>query len=130
MGETLVVKPLSGEEIKDQILFDVMKSLEKTCNLADATAYGSYEGEITIRLRLNDLGRITADGHVVKVGEREVPAEVPEVVDTINIEAKPPNVVRMEHEQPETVLTEIDGKLVERNVYRKKPQERKQKIVR
>jgi len=127
MGETLVVKPLSGEEIKDQILFDVMKSLEKTCNLADATAYGSYEGEITIRLRLNDLGRITADGHVVKVGEGEVPVEVPETAADIEIVPQPPNEVRVETGQPVPVLTEVDGKVVERKV---KYQARKQKILR
>lgn len=96
MTDPTVPLPLSGEEIKVAILDKVSQALDRDCFLHPASAYDFFEGKVSIRLVLHDLGR---EDIVNVVGGATAGTEVPEAgahVTSIDIEKQPPNQVRVE----------------------------------
>lgn len=117
MPEEVVVRPLSGEEVQEAVLYKIRESMAKTCNLRPDDAYTSFRAEIEIHLTLSDYGREVSDNH--KVIAQEVTDAVPPYVgDTRNYEVEitmepaPPNQVRIETEQKVPVEVTEDGKKV------------------
>ena len=112
MSERVIPEMLSGEEIIDAVCYKVRQKLLRDCFLNASSAYESFEGKITIHLRMSDLGRYPAvDVEVpVKLGE-PVKEGAPVVEAEFEIEKEPPNVVRRDTEQGVPALVETgDGK--------------------
>lgn len=105
--------PLTGEEVKNAILFKLQESLNKTCHLKDDNAYTSFSATIRVQLTLSDYGRQVKDNH--EIAET---ANVPELEGTpeyveqheITVDPVPPNQLRVETDQPVPVMTTEDGK--------------------
>jgi hypothetical protein len=118
MSEKQVPLPLSGEEVRNAILYRVDESLRKTCNLSDSAAYTSFRGTIEIRLTLSDYGREVTDNHNVTVAEEVgLEGEAPrEVTTSITIEPAAPNTVRVETKQDVPVKTTEEGRTVIKKV--------------
>jgi hypothetical protein len=114
VSEKQVPLPLSGEEVRNAILYRVDESLRKTCHLSDSAAYTSFRGTIEIRLVLSDYGREVTDNHNVEAHEEVgLEGEVPrEVTASITIEPAAPNTVRVETNQDVPVKTVEDGRTV------------------
>jgi hypothetical protein len=120
--ERAVPLPLSGEEVREAILFKISESLSRTCNLRNDDAYTSFEADITIHLRLDDYGREVKDNHIVTVKEGQSatlnyePGPMHEVNVSLALAKQPPNRVRVETGQSVPVKTTQDGKQVIRKV--------------
>lgn len=121
-NEKPIVLPLSGEEVREAILFKLNESLKKTCHLIDSSAYTAFRGKITISLVLVDYGRETVDNHIVEVDED---VRTPDATDAgraesyeevVDIPAMPPNQVRVETQQSVPVQTNVGGKVEVRKV--------------
>lgn len=115
MAEKQVPLPLTGAEVREAILFRIEESLLKTCHLNESSAYTSFSGEITIKLKLSDFGREVPDNHVVTVQEGDL-ADAREVSADVTIAPAAPNTVRVETGQDVPVKTVEDGKQVVKKV--------------
>lgn len=114
MAEEMVVRPLSGEEVQEALIHKIRQSLQKTCNLRPDDAYTSFQAEISIRIKLSDYGREVPDNHQVTVTEfsglPDDPEAVREFEEMIQMDAAPPNQVRIESEQKVPIEVTEDGK--------------------
>ena len=121
-NEQIQPLPLSGQEVKDAILFKVQESLSHSCHLHFDNAYSSFKAEISIKLTLADYGREVRDNHIVKLEEDRGVAQFPDpdnsktVESNLVVEPMPPNQVRVETGQSVPVATVIDGKQKIRHV--------------
>lgn len=113
MNEVAVPEPLSGAEIIEALLFRVRQQLIADCYLNPNNAYESFEGQITIKVRAVDCGRIVevektvvADAGAPFDDKKEGAFETTTVQD---IPKEPPNVVRRESGQGVPVMTEDAG---------------------
>lgn len=118
--EKPVVQPLSGEEVREAILFKISESLRKTCHLNDSAAYTAFFADISIKLRLVDYGREVTDNHVVQESVDVRPPDEPgrEQGYEVHLEVPPapPNQVRVETGQGVPVNTVVGGKVEQKKV--------------
>jgi hypothetical protein len=112
MAEKQVPLPLSGDEVREAIHFQLEQTMLKSCHLADTNAYSSFKAEITVKLVLNDLGRYVNDNHVALVGEGEVTPESKTVEAAVEVPEKAPNQVRVDTGQDVPVKAVVEGKTV------------------
>ena len=118
MAEQIMPLALSGEEVKEAIMFKVRQSLSRTCNLHNDSAYTSFKAEILIRLTLSDYGRDVSDNHLVEVESNSgLEGSEPRTVESnVTLEPMPPNQLRVETDQPVPVKTTEKGKQVIKHV--------------
>lgn len=126
MPERVLPNPLSGEEVVRAILDKVGNSLRRDCFLSPNLSYDYFTCEVKLSVRCHDVGR-TAE---VNVAETVAGGEIEESEDAaleaadaeFQIEAAPPNEVRVDTGQEVPVLTKrADGKPEVRQVrYSKK----------
>lgn len=116
MAERVLVNPLSGEEIVRAVLDKVGNSLRRDCYLSPNLAYDFYTADVKISLRAHDVGR-TAGVNLAEVVTQHVETVNPEDIHLdaadaeFEIEAAPPNAVRVETGQDVPVLTrDTEGK--------------------
>ncbi len=126
MQEKTLPRPLSGTEIKTAILKKLEQSMNRDSRLANHVAYGAFSYHFRLDIKFQDLG--TQYGQTAEEGQETLQeVENPEVileVETLDWdeEAKAPNQVRVETEQPVPVaVKEPSGKVVERRVTYKDP---------
>jgi len=110
--------PLSGDEVKEAILFRVQESLNKHCALMHDNAYTSFTADISIRLKLSDYGREVVDNHFVRAEETSgLPDTSSRLVEAnVTIQPAPPNQVRVESDQPVPVLVKEGEKTKIRHI--------------
>ena len=116
MPERVLANPLSGEEVVKAVLDKIGNSLRRDCYLSPNCAYDYYTAEVKISLRAHDVGR-TAEVNVAETVTGRVEPFNPEDVHLdaadaeFNIEAAPPNEVRVSTGQDVPVLTkDTEGK--------------------
>lgn len=113
MPERVLSTPLSGLEIRKAILDRIGNSLSKDCFLSENLAYDYYVAEIHIKLTAHDVGRAAEVEQTITDTRGEVSDDVHlEAAEAdIQIEAQPPNTVRVESGQDVPVLTkDSEGK--------------------
>jgi hypothetical protein len=116
--------PLTGDEVREAIIFRVDESLSKTCHLRHDDSYSSFSAEISIKIRLNDFGREQKDNHLVSIvlpSAADLDADAAEkkareLTANLAIEPAPPNQVRVDTGQDVPVKTTQDGKTVVKHV--------------
>lgn len=114
--EKPIVLPLTGEEVQHAVLYKLAQSFERDCHLSVQNSYTAFRATITVKLVLIDYGREQNDNHEIVEQGGELPAQFNETEHTIEIDAQPPNVVRIETSQPVPVRTVEAGKEVVKHV--------------
>ena len=83
MIEELDVEALSGTEIKDDILAQVKRKLESSCDLRSTDCYGQgYSGKIEIHLKLYSVDTTSIDLALEIVPKGEPPVSTEETIVT------------------------------------------------
>lgn len=131
MAEKTLDKPLSGDEIIEAIIHDIRSTMQRDCRIAKHMAYGYFSAKAHIEITLNDHGSgETHSKHDVEVSDgKPAPDETDPITDEVNIEIEPapPNEVRQRTKQGVPVLSQEDGRLVERRVKYREPRTAKAK---
>jgi hypothetical protein len=114
MAERVLANPLSGSEVMEAVLDKIRTKLQSDCYLSPNVAYDYFTCNVKLSLRAHDVGR-TAEVEVdetITAGESNPEHAALEAADAeFQIEAAPPNEVRVETGQPVPVLTrDSDGK--------------------
>lgn len=112
MSEQTIAQPLSGAEIADAVCDKVREMLRRDCHMNPAMAYEAFSGEIRIKLKLKDCGRILEVGGPVKV-ESETPLTEEAILAEADaaIYEQPPNAARRDAGLPlPTLVTDAEGK--------------------
>lgn len=111
--------PLNGGEVIEAIVDKLREKLRRDCYLNPNSSYEWFTAKLTIELDLQDAGvhvpvkaAIEMEQGIAKDGE------IGHVEAELEIEAEPPNKVRVDTGQPVPVLTKDPetGKLVEKGV--------------
>lgn len=119
MGEEVVVRPLTGEEVQEAVIHKIRQSMARSCNLLGTNGYTSFRCRVTISLSLSDYGREVLDNHQVDVAEStgiEPEGPLRQEEAEVIMEPKPPNQVLIESDQKVDLQTTEDGKRVIRQV--------------
>jgi hypothetical protein len=118
MIETTMKTQLSGAEIVEAVVDRVRQSLRGNCHLNANSAYDWFIGTVTLELDLHDTGaNIKVDKvATAQFGERPGDGDEANSVDQFQIDAEPPNKVRVKSGQPVPVLTRENGKSVVKGV--------------
>lgn len=113
MPERVLSNPLSGLEIRKAIADKVVQALGRDCYLSENLSYDFYEAVIHVKLTAHDVGRAAEVEQTITDTQGEVSDDVHlEAAEAdIQIEAQPPNTVRVESGQDVPVLTkDSEGK--------------------
>lgn len=112
MSEQTLALPLSGEEVIEAVVEKVRGLLRQDCFLSPVTAYEAVSGEIRVKLKMRDVGRIPEVEVVVPVRVGSVDpdnAAIDAVEATLYIEEQSPNQVRVEAGIDVPALVESEG---------------------
>lgn len=112
MPERVLSTPLSGLEIRKAILDRIGNSLNKDCYLSENLAYDYFTATVKISVKCHDVGRAATVEQEITVSQGEVSDDVhlEEAEAEFDMEAQPPNEVRVESGQDVPVLTKgTDG---------------------
>lgn len=119
MPEKVLPLPLSGEEIRKAVLAKVGEALQRDCFLSANLAYDYYTAHVKVTLRAHDIGRtveVSVD-ETATLGEETEDMHLDTAESEFDIDAAPPNEVRVETGQPVPVMTKgTDGKAVQRGI--------------
>ncbi len=110
--ERVLANPLSGEEIIEAIAEKVKAALRRDCYLTPNLAYDYYVADVRISLTAHDVGReakVEVAVHDTQGDPEDAALEASDA--SFHVDAKAPNVVRVESGQPVPVLTKgTDGR--------------------
>ena len=114
MPERVLANPLSGSEVMEAVIDKIRRKLQSDCFLSPNTSYDYFTCDVKLNLRAHDVGR-TAEVNVeqtVTQGEPNPEYAALEAAEAeFQIEAAPPNEVRVDTGQPVPVLTkDAEGK--------------------
>lgn len=113
MPERVLPENLSGEEARIALLDILGRRLERDGFLSPMTSYDWFEAEITVKMRVHDVGRtetVNVTEKATLVDSMPEGGEIEEVEGTIVIEKTDPNTIRQETGQEIPVLTTENGK--------------------
>lgn len=111
MPEQTLNLPLNGSEVIESVLDRIRQSLRKDCYLSETKAYDFFTGHVSIQGRLHDVGRTDEINQEIEVTIGTEPDGSVETFDaSIDIDARPPNTVRVESGQGVPVSTTENGK--------------------
>lgn len=111
MPEQTLNLPLNGNEVIESVLDRIRQSLRKDCYLSETKAYDFFTAHISIQGRLHDVGRTDQFSQEIEtVIGTEPDAPVDNFESEIDIDARPPNTVRVESGQGVPVSTTENGK--------------------
>jgi len=119
--ETVLAKQLSGTEVIAAILYDLRTLLEHDDRLAPHLAFNAASYTVTVAIRLPSSAQPNVERTLTygrgSAADIEALPDAPTVELTITRPEQPPNELRLDTEQPLTVLTrESDGRTTERQV--------------
>lgn len=104
--ETSIAEPLSGDEVVEAVLDLIGQKLRRDCFLSRNSAYESFEGKITVHLRLKDVGRIAEVQTEVPFVLRKAGNDATEIDEEMFLDEQLPNVTRVNTGQAVPVLVQ------------------------
>jgi hypothetical protein len=111
MPEQTLALPLSGSEVKEEIIKLVRSSLDKDCFLNDTASYSWRRGKVVVELELNDSGIVKVEREVTfEDGDAEAEGKKTGVRVDYTLEEQAPNTVRVNADLPVPTATTTNGK--------------------
>lgn len=110
MAEQTLNDPLSGAEIIEATLDKLRTKMVRDCFLNPNSSYDWFTADITIHLDMHDAGvHVKSGPHAATLTVGTKPVESTQVADVLEVDAAPPNEVRVSTGQPVPTLTKGEG---------------------